>query len=189
MLKESKDLSERLVQAVLGIDSANNRIRADIRGALYKFAVKNGDDQVYDKILELFRNSDISEEKNRCMVALASTKSQALLEKTLNWATFSGEVRSQDMYYVFAAVSSSGLGRNMAWGFVKKNWETIKTLCNRNLCSALVSSVLSGYTDVKFTLIFLFPLKLFSFRLQFVLKSMHFSHQLNIPLHLLRFPK
>jgi hypothetical protein len=31
---------------------------------------------------------------------------------------------------------------------LKTNWETLRKVCNRNICASIVSSTLSGFTDV-----------------------------------------
>jgi puromycin-sensitive aminopeptidase len=100
---------------------------ADLRSEVYKICLANapeGDSSIYDAVLRIFRGTDLQEEKVRCMRALGFASDPALLKKTLEFAV-SDEVRSQDTVFVIASVSANPKGRDMAWEFVKENWDSL----------------------------------------------------------------
>lgn len=92
----------------------------DLRSTIVQAAVKNGGEAEWQRVLALYRKSDMQEEKIRLMTALGATKDAALRLKTLEWG-FSDDVRNQDLFYVVAACANSD--RNQTWQFVKDNWD------------------------------------------------------------------
>lgn len=57
----------------------------------------------------------------RCSQALGAAKSPELLRRTLDF-TMSGEVRTSDVPFPLAAVSSNPAGRDLAWQYLKDQW-------------------------------------------------------------------
>lgn len=70
-------------------------IPADLRGAVYKAISAYGDDTMFDKLFDIHRTTELHEEKNRVLSALASTKQEARLKRVIDFV-FSDEVRDQD---------------------------------------------------------------------------------------------
>ena len=58
----------------------------------------------------------------RLLMALGSFKEQGLLSETLE-RSLSDRVRYHDTIQVVSGVAANRLGRDMAWDFVKDNWE------------------------------------------------------------------
>jgi len=56
--------------------------------------------------------------------ALGYTTDPSLLAKTLEYS-LSGEVRDQDVMYIFGSVGGNPNGRLLAWNFLKANWQRI----------------------------------------------------------------
>ncbi|WAR11437.1 PSA-like protein [Mya arenaria] len=72
---------------------------ADLRSPVYVTVLVNGDEDIFNKMLKLYDEADMQEEKDK--------------------------VRSQDSTFVIAGVTGSVKGREMGWQFVKDNWTEI----------------------------------------------------------------
>ena len=99
-------------------------IDADLRGVVYRLVAENGDRNDYDKLMKLYRQSPLAEEKDRVLRAICSFKQEELLEKTLKFA-FSDEARDQDLLKAFAFVWNNPAGRRLAFEYLKKKWPFI----------------------------------------------------------------
>ncbi|XP_022902061.2 puromycin-sensitive aminopeptidase [Onthophagus taurus] len=100
------------------------KLPADLRSACYKAVLRAGGQETFDTLLQLYRSSDLHEEKDRISRALGATKDAALLQKVLNFA-MSDEVRSQDTVFVIMSVAMTKVGRELAWTFFKDNWKRL----------------------------------------------------------------
>jgi hypothetical protein len=67
---------------------------------------------------------------------------KALLARTLD-RTISREIRAQDAPFIVSAILGNAYDRELAWGFVKTNWERMEQLLAkqglRRMCCAFVS--------------------------------------------------
>ncbi len=70
------------------------------------------DDSVYESVLKIFRETDLHEEKERCMRALGASHDPKLLQRTLDFS-MSSEVRSQDTVFVIGSVAANPKGRDL----------------------------------------------------------------------------
>jgi len=96
-------------------------IHPDIRGAIYYVVALNSGKKEYADFLKLYRKAFLHEEKNRLSRALGFFRDEKSIARTLRFL-LSDEVRLQDKPGIFEAVWSSPLGREMAWKFLKRNW-------------------------------------------------------------------
>ncbi|KAK7501330.1 hypothetical protein BaRGS_00007455 [Batillaria attramentaria] len=94
---------------------------ADLRGPVYVTVLTNGDEAVFNQMLELYDKADMQEEKVRISRSLGATQDEKLIQRVLDFA-ISDKVRSQDSVFVIAGVTGSLKGREMAWQFVQDNW-------------------------------------------------------------------
>lgn len=107
--------------------SGSQPIVADLRAAVYAGCLYDGDDATVSKFIELHNKSDLQEEKMRLATALGSVRTEALIQRVLEFA-LSNDVRLQDAVTVICSVSgntSCKLSSDLAWDFVKKNWDII----------------------------------------------------------------
>ena len=84
-----------------------------------------GDGARYDEFLQKFRSATTPQEEQRYLYALAGFRQPALLSQTLARTT-NGEFRTQDAPFVARALLTSVHGRELAWEFVKTNWDTME---------------------------------------------------------------
>jgi puromycin-sensitive aminopeptidase len=84
-----------------------------------------GDGARYDEFLKKFRSAATPQEEQRFLYALAAFRQRELLTQTLARA-INGEFRTQDAPFVVRSLLTSVYGRELAWEFVKANWDTME---------------------------------------------------------------
>ena len=97
-------------------------VHPDLRGVVLSLAAQAGDRTTYDRLWVLEKETSSQEEKIRVIVSLARFTQPELLQETLERA-LSGDVRSQDTITVVTAVAANLKGRQLAWDFVKDQWD------------------------------------------------------------------
>lgn len=97
---------------------------ADLRMTCYRAVLQNADEKVYEEMLDLYRSTDLHEEKDRISRALGSIKNPKLLKKVISFS-MSEEVRAQDAVFVIASVAVNPKGRDLTWTFFKENWKIL----------------------------------------------------------------
>ncbi|KAI9588021.1 puromycin-sensitive aminopeptidase isoform X1 [Glossina fuscipes] len=107
-------------------DHANGvrSIPADLRSTCYKAVLQDGDEAIFEKMLSLYRATDLHEEQDRISRALGCISNVDLLRKVIDFA-MSGEVRAQDSVFIIVAVAVNPKGRDMAWQFFKDNHQKL----------------------------------------------------------------
>ncbi len=100
-----------------------------------------GDATRYADFTRRYRTAATPQEERRYLYALASFRSTDLLTRTLE-QTLSGEFRTQDAPFMVRMVLMNVAGRELAWKFVKKNWDTMDRLYPkqglRRMCEGIV---------------------------------------------------
>ena len=98
------------------------KISADLRGVVYNTVARYGGAREYAKLMKMYKESTLHEEKNRIGRSLGMFRQKNLLQKTLEFA-ISDDVRSQDSVRMIGPVAVNPAGRDIAWSFIKKNWK------------------------------------------------------------------
>jgi puromycin-sensitive aminopeptidase len=110
--------------------------------ALVAILAHTGDATRYDEFNERFRTATTPQEERRYLFSLAAFQPKALLERALT-RTISGEIRTQDAPFLVSAILGNVYGRELAWAFVKTNWEKMDQLFPkqglRRMCGGIVS--------------------------------------------------
>jgi puromycin-sensitive aminopeptidase len=100
-----------------------------------------GDEARYEQFSELYRRAATPQEERRYLFSLTMFRSSDLLSRTLS-RTLNGEIRTQDAPFVVAATMTSVHGRELAWEFVKTNWDQMDRLFPkqglRRMCGGIV---------------------------------------------------
>jgi len=110
--------------------------------ALVAILAHRGDAVRYDEFNACFLSASTPQEERRYLFSLAAFQSPALLERTLS-RTISGDIRTQDAPFLVSAILGSVYGRELAWDFVKTNWEKMDQLFPkqglRRMCGGIVN--------------------------------------------------
>lgn len=123
--------------------SGKQMLPADLRMACYRAVLQEADEKVYEEMLNLYRSTDLHEEKDRISRALGSISDAQLLQKVIQFA-MSDEVRAQDSVFVIASVAINPAGRDLSWAFFKENW---KILLNQYSGGFLLTRLVKHLTE------------------------------------------
>ena len=116
---------KKVIEKALDLWESGENIEPDLRGTIYALASENGDEDTFNKLLKMYKDTDNQQEKDRISRALSSFEQVDLLQKTLEFA-ISDEVRAQDAVFVIAGVGANPKGRELTLEFIKKNWKLFK---------------------------------------------------------------
>lgn len=122
-------------------------LAADLRAAVYGIALQYGGKEEYDTIFKIFEETDLQEEKVRCLRSFGASADPELLQKTLELA-LTPKVRSQDAVFVILSVASNPAGRQLAWDFFKTNVNVFIEKYNGGfLLGRLAKGVVDGFAS------------------------------------------
>jgi puromycin-sensitive aminopeptidase len=102
-------------------------VDANVLPALIAILAHGGDAARYEEFTERFRNARTPQEEQRYLYALTGFRSRPLVEQTLA-RTVNGEIRTQDAPFVARALLVNVDARELAWAFVKAQWDTMDRL-------------------------------------------------------------
>jgi puromycin-sensitive aminopeptidase len=113
----------------------------NVVSALVAILAHTGDEARYEEFSERYREAVTPQEERRYLFSLASFQAPALLARTLA-RTINGEVRTQDAPFLVSAVMMNVGGRELAWQFLKANWDEMDRLFPkqglRRMCGGIV---------------------------------------------------
>lgn len=95
--------------------------------ALVAILAHTGDEARYDEFSERYRTASTPQEERRYLFSLAVFALPSLARRTLERTT-NGEIRTQDAPFVVGALLTNVYSRDVAWEFVKTNWDQMDRL-------------------------------------------------------------
>jgi puromycin-sensitive aminopeptidase len=95
--------------------------------ALIAILAHVGDAKRYAEFVERFRSAATPQEEQRYLYALTGFRPGPLIEQTLG-KTINGEIRTQDAPFVARATLMNVEARELAWAFIKAQWDTMDRL-------------------------------------------------------------
>ncbi len=99
----------------------------NIRSAVYAIAAENGSASELNAFLNIYRKTELQEEKIRVLRAMTRFRNKADIQTVLDFS-LSGEVRPQDTYVLLAGFGGNEKARKQNWSYVKKNWKKLEKL-------------------------------------------------------------
>lgn len=133
---------DRAAELYRAYRKAVTAVDPNIVPALVAILAHRGDGARYDEFDAGFRSASTPQEERRYLFSLATFQQKPLLERTLA-RTISGEIRTQDAPFLVSAVLGNVSGRELAWDFVKANWEKMDQLFPkqglRRMCGGIVN--------------------------------------------------
>ena len=95
--------------------------------ALIAILAWTGDAARYTEFVERFRAAGTPQEEQRYLYALTGFRARPLIEQTLA-KTINGEIRTQDAPFVARSLLMAVDARELAWEFIKAQWDTMDRL-------------------------------------------------------------
>jgi len=116
-------------------------INSDIYPYVLRNAIENGDEKDFERIEKIAKTQNDPMKKNAALSSLGASKDVEILKKALQ-LVINGQVRKQDTFYIFLAVSSNIYGTDVAWSFFKKNYDDLrKQIESDSLFSTFIRAV------------------------------------------------
>lgn len=122
LLGEVKEVQDEAQKLYAKHKKSKTSVSPSLMAAVISVFAGQGDESLYKEFVQHFKNSATPQEEERFMYALAGFKDKALLSKTLE-KTLNGEIRTQNAPYVVRSVMLNPWGRELAWNFMKDNWD------------------------------------------------------------------
>jgi aminopeptidase N len=105
-----------------------NSISENLREIVYCTAISVGGQAEWDFAWERYLNANVENEKETLLMALGCSKEIWILSRYLEWAvTERSGIRKHDSARVFAAVANNAIGQQLAYRFLKTNWNRLRT--------------------------------------------------------------
>jgi aminopeptidase 2 len=101
----------------------------------------------YDVILNAYRNSKNSDERNTALRCLGRAKDPELIKRTLT-LPFGGEVKEQDVYLPISALRTHPQGIEALFGWLTENFDELakKFPAGLSMLGSIVTICTSGFT-------------------------------------------
>ncbi|KAJ4396954.1 Aminopeptidase 2 mitochondrial [Gnomoniopsis smithogilvyi] len=99
-------------------------LHPNIRGSVFAIALKHGGVEEYDKVLNFYRKSTSSDERNTALRSLGRAKQPELIKRTLD-LLFSGEIKDQDIYMPTSGLRSHPEGIEALFTWMEENWDEL----------------------------------------------------------------
>ncbi|TVY88309.1 Aminopeptidase 2, mitochondrial, partial [Lachnellula willkommii] len=141
IIKAAKDMFAKFAA---GDKSA---IHPNIRGSVFGMALKFGGKEEYDVIIDTYRNSKNSDERNTALRCLGRAKDPELIKRTLS-LPFGGEVKEQDVYLPISALRTHPQGVEALYGWLTENFDELaaKFPAGLSMLGSIVTICTSGFT-------------------------------------------
>ncbi|TLS26201.1 hypothetical protein PpBr36_05272 [Pyricularia pennisetigena] len=129
------------------MDGDKSAIHPNIRGSVFAMALKYGGDDEYNRILNFYRTSTNSDERNTALRSLGRSNKPEHIKQTLD-LMFSGEVKDQDIYLPAAGLRGHAEGIEALSKWLMDNWDAlyIKLPPALSMLGSMVSICTSGLT-------------------------------------------
>src|SRR5712691_1233824 len=102
-------------------------VDANVLPALIAILAHVGDATRYKEFVDRFRSAATPQEEQRYLYALTGFRARPLIEDTLA-KTVNGEIRTQDAPFVARSMLINVEARELAWTFIKSQWDTMDRL-------------------------------------------------------------
>ncbi|MBI4533910.1 MAG: M1 family metallopeptidase [Candidatus Melainabacteria bacterium] len=110
--------------------------------ALVSILAHTGDEVTYAGFFDEFKTAQTPQDEQRYLFSLAAFRQENLLKRTLD-STINGQVRTQNAPYLVQSVLNNVFGRELAWNFFQKNWDTMISLFPENTIPRMCEGVTS----------------------------------------------
>ncbi|KAL5104093.1 Puromycin-sensitive aminopeptidase [Taenia crassiceps] len=110
-----------LVKAVV---DQSQLISPDLRSAIYSICLRNGGEVEFQKLLELYDQATLSDERVRILSSLGAVTNADIIQRLFKF-TFTEDVRKQDRFHVLTGVAQTPGGRRALWNLVRSRIATL----------------------------------------------------------------
>ena len=132
ILAEARELAEKYLADPSSVDPT-------LRETALAVAARNGDTQLFDKLLHVYETSTNPEFQTSALRRLAEFEEPKLVERALDLAV-SDKVRNQDAAFQLSLALTIDENRRQAWQFIQTHWDKVQAQFTANMGANLVAS-------------------------------------------------
>jgi len=124
-------------------------ITPDLRGVIYTTAARKGNEQTFEKLLNLYKETTSSEEHINLAAALTDFEQPELIQRALDLIT-TDLVRLQDVLYWIAYSFMNRFAREATWKWLTAHWQWLQDNLGNDLAFArmpVYAARASGHKD------------------------------------------
>jgi len=96
-------------------------IDPNIKSTVYSLVAKAGDQEIFDKLWNLQKDSELEEERVRILRSMTCFTDKLLLQQLLE-KSLSDEIRYHNTIGIVVGIGNNPSGEELAWEFLKNNW-------------------------------------------------------------------
>ena len=104
------------------LNNQSVKLDVDLKSMIYYHGIANTGYEEWDKLFEIYLNATAASEKNKLLYGLAGSREPWVLRRFLRYSIDGEKIRDQDTVTVVSYVARNGVGRELAWKFLKENW-------------------------------------------------------------------
>jgi aminopeptidase N/puromycin-sensitive aminopeptidase len=118
IIAQAKEIAEKYLADPTSVDTT-------LAGTATAIAAVNGDAAFFDQLQKVYETSTNPEQQEGALYRLALFKDPALAKRSLDY-TLSGKVRNQDSPAMLSIPLRSRDTQEIAWRYIRDNWEKVK---------------------------------------------------------------
>ena len=96
-------------------------IDPNIKSTVYSLIAKEGDQDIYDKLWQLQKDTELEEERVRILRSMTCFSDKTLLQNLLE-KSLTDEIRYHNTIGIVVGIGNNSSGEELAWEFLKNNW-------------------------------------------------------------------
>jgi aminopeptidase N/puromycin-sensitive aminopeptidase len=139
-LKKSRELAMQYMESPASVDSTLAQV-------VFPVAAIEGDEALYNKILESAKKAKSPEQYYLYIRALGGFSQPELVQRTFDLA-LSPEIRNQDAAGLIARIFANPDSRSQAWSLVRKNWTEVQAKTTESSGRVIIGAT-SSFCDAR----------------------------------------
>ncbi|XP_061703986.1 glutamyl aminopeptidase-like isoform X2 [Cydia pomonella] len=120
-------------------------VETDLRALVYYHGMKQGTQEEWDKLWQIYKREEDVHEQSKIRQALAAPRDTNILRKYLDLAWDETNVRAQDYLNVIQMISNNPSGTALIWEDVRNRWPSLVERYTLN--SRYLGALVPGITD------------------------------------------
>ncbi len=150
----NKDCSEAAIKYFQDwMNDESKPVPRNIEDVIYQTAIKEGGFEEWNFIFEKFKSVEVDSERKSYIYAMGASEDEAILTEYLKKTISRDEsqIKVQDCLYIFRAIGTNRVGRNVALKWLEEDYDKIKESFGGSFASSPVANIMRGYASTAST--------------------------------------
>ncbi|ORZ32978.1 aminopeptidase 2 [Catenaria anguillulae PL171] len=100
-------------------------IAPELFRVVFHIVVSNGGQAEWDQVLNVYKTTEVTDQKYAALTALGQSKSPEIIAKALDLSVDDKLVRPGDIHYIFGSLGGNPAARRATWAFLVANWDML----------------------------------------------------------------